>query len=84
MSPAPRRILFEISVVGAYAKVAAIDEATGVEVSIVGPASAPRLDLQRLAERKLLARLGEGTSSATSRARKPETTPPGGGGSRLA
>lgn len=79
-----RRVLFEITQQGAYAKVSAIDEATGVEVSVVGPAAAAQHDLQQLALRKLNARLAEGERSPSGAPRKPETTPSGGGGSRLA
>lgn len=55
--PAERTVFFEFTVVGAQMKAAAIDEATGVEVSVFGPASVPRGDLERLALRKLLKRL---------------------------
>jgi hypothetical protein len=39
-------------------KVAAIDPATGIEVSVMGPSHASRADLQRLALAKLRKRLG--------------------------
>ncbi len=45
--------LIEIVVIGANAKVSAIDSATGTEVSIVGPASAPRAVLEAQAVKKL-------------------------------
>jgi hypothetical protein len=54
---APREIYFEFTAVGAVVKVAAIDAATGVEVVVMGPANASRADLERLALRKLRARL---------------------------
>lgn len=38
---------------GAFVKVTAIDSATGTEVSVVGPATAPRAALQAAAVNKL-------------------------------
>jgi hypothetical protein len=55
-----REVYFEFTAVGAFVKVAALDAATGVEVTVVGPASAARFDLQRLALAKLMARLNRG------------------------
>ncbi|EJW10807.1 hypothetical protein A33M_4040 [Rhodovulum sp. PH10] len=52
-----REILFEMTVVGQYVKVVAIDALTGIEVSITGPAAAPRGELRRIAMRKLERRL---------------------------
>lgn len=54
---APREVLFEFRQVGGAVRVAAIDAATGVEVTVMGPAAASRSDLQRLALAKLRARL---------------------------
>ncbi|MGA9796104.1 MAG: hypothetical protein WBQ17_11295 [Rhizomicrobium sp.] len=48
-----REILFEFFAQGAVVKVTAIDPATGDEVSIVGPARAPRATLQAAALQKL-------------------------------
>jgi hypothetical protein len=42
-----REVLFEMSRVGAYMKVVAVDAETGTEVSIVGPASAPQEALKQ-------------------------------------
>ncbi len=53
----PHNIYFEITVLGATAKVAAIDGASGVEVSVVGPAHAVNGELKRIAVAKLRARL---------------------------
>ncbi len=53
----PREILFEFTVVGPVVRVAAIDAATGIEISVMGPASAAQSDLQKLAIAKLKARL---------------------------
>jgi hypothetical protein len=53
-------VFFEFTPIGASVKVAAIDEATGIEVSVVGPVRAARADLQRLALQKLKARLKAG------------------------
>jgi hypothetical protein len=52
-------VLFEFTVIGRSVKVSAIDAATGVEVSVVAPATAARADLQRLALQKLKVRLGK-------------------------
>ena len=46
-------ILIEITTIGAYAKVAAIDSATRTEVSITRPANADRHALESAALRKL-------------------------------
>jgi len=51
-------VLFEFTAIGRNVKVVAIHAASGVEVSVIGPASAARSDLERLALRKLRARLG--------------------------
>ena len=48
-----REILIEIVTIGAYAKVTAIDAATGTEVSTTGPADADRATLEAAAIRKL-------------------------------
>jgi hypothetical protein len=53
----PRQIYFELIKLGTSMKVVAIDAATGLEVSIVGPASAAQSDLERLAVAKLKARI---------------------------
>jgi hypothetical protein len=42
---------------GRSVKVVAIDSLTAIEVSIVGPASAAKADLERVALRKLLVRI---------------------------
>ena len=47
------QVLFEFIPQGRYVKVSAVDPVTGMEVSIVGDASAPQSTLQRLAKRKL-------------------------------
>jgi len=52
-----REIYFEFTPVGAVVKVVAIDAATGIEVSVMGPARASEADLKRLALQKLKARL---------------------------
>jgi hypothetical protein len=50
-------VYFEFTPVGASVKVCAIDAATGIEVSVVGPARASKADLQQLALQKLKARM---------------------------
>ena len=52
-----REVYFEFIAIGPSMKVTAIDSLTGTEVSIVGPAGAPKTDLQRVALAKLKARL---------------------------
>jgi hypothetical protein len=52
-----REVYFEFTAVGGAVKVAAIDSETGIEVSVMGPASALQSDLERLALQKLKARL---------------------------
>ncbi|HEY4922019.1 MAG TPA: serine hydroxymethyltransferase [Xanthobacteraceae bacterium] len=51
------QVFFEFTRVGASVKVAAIDGDTGIEVTVIGPASAMPSDLERLALAKLKARL---------------------------
>jgi len=52
-----REVLFEVTIQGGFAKVAAIDSATAIEVCVVGPAHAAKGELQRLALAKLRGRL---------------------------
>ncbi len=58
-APRDREVFFEITRLGSTQKVAAIDGATGIEVTVVGPASAAASDLQQLALVKLKARLAK-------------------------
>ena len=53
----PREVYFEFTAIGGAVKVAAIDAVTGIEVTIMGPASAAQADLEQLALAKLKARL---------------------------
>jgi hypothetical protein len=55
-----REVYFEFTAIGRTVKVSAIDAATGLEVSVMGPASASQADLERLALQKLNARLNSG------------------------
>jgi hypothetical protein len=48
-----REVLIEIVTLGTYAKVTAIDSATGTEVSLTGPSNAPRASLEAAAVSKL-------------------------------
>jgi len=57
MPAADREVYFEFTVIGSVIKVAAIDSLTATEVSITGPANAPRAQLQQVALQKLKARL---------------------------
>lgn len=52
-------VYFEHTILGAYARVAAICGETGIEVVVMGPAHAARHDLERLALRKLQRRLAQ-------------------------
>lgn len=51
--PGGGEIFIEFIVQGTFVKVTAIDGKTGEEVSIVGPANAPRATLAETAKRKL-------------------------------
>jgi hypothetical protein len=53
-------VYFEFTSIGTSVKVAAIDAATGIEVSVIGPARALQADLQQLALQKLRLRLKAG------------------------
>jgi hypothetical protein len=55
----PGDVLFEFTPVGAVVKVTAIDADTGIEVTVMGPVSAARSDLERLALQKLRLRLAK-------------------------
>jgi hypothetical protein len=55
--PQPGEVYFEFTAIGRNVKVAAIDAATGTEVSVIGPSTASQADLERLALQKLVARL---------------------------
>jgi hypothetical protein len=48
-----REVFIEIVTLGAYAKVSAIDSATGIEVSLAGPANASHASLKKAALDKL-------------------------------
>ena len=52
-------VYFEFVPIGRQVKVIAIDAATGVEISIVGPSSALQRDLETLALRKLQKRMAD-------------------------
>jgi hypothetical protein len=57
-----RDVFFEITVLGTTAKVSAIDSASGIEVMVLGPASAAETELKRLALAKLRTRLARQAS----------------------
>ncbi len=48
-----REALLEFTIVGEYARLAAIDPETGLEVVVMGPAHASRLELEHVALAKL-------------------------------
>jgi hypothetical protein len=54
---AGREVYFQFTALGRSVKVSAIDATTGLEVSVIGPATASKSDLERLALQKLKARL---------------------------
>jgi hypothetical protein len=58
--PKSGEVYFEFTAIGRNVKVAAIDAATGIEISVLGPVTASQADLQRLALQKLRARLKSG------------------------
>jgi hypothetical protein len=66
---AGREILFEFIQVGAQIRVAAVDAATGVEAIVMVPANAMRMDMERLALRKLM-RMLEGENDGDPEAPK--------------
>jgi len=53
MAAAKGEIFLEVFIQGAFAKATAIDSATGIEASVVGPANASRVALGDAAKRKL-------------------------------
>ena len=55
--PDEREVYFEFIKIGNAVKVTAIDSVTTIEVSVMGPANAAKSDLERIALRKLEARL---------------------------
>lgn len=56
-SPDSGEVIIEMRPVGAVVRVAAVDVATGTEVIVFGPASAPQRALEELAVAKLRRRL---------------------------
>jgi hypothetical protein len=57
MADSPREVYFEFTQIGSSVRVAAIDAATGIEVTVVGPATAAPSHLQQLALAKLRMRI---------------------------
>ena len=53
------QVFFEFTQMGAHMRVAAIDAATSIEVVVIAPVSATRLQMQNLALAKLRRRLAE-------------------------
>jgi hypothetical protein len=68
-----RETLLEFIVLGDFAKVSAIDAETGIEVSVIGPANAARVDLERLAVGKLERRLKGPAGGPGPRRKRPGT-----------
>lgn len=67
----PGGVIFERQVLGEWARLAAVDELTGLEVVVIGPAAAPPAELERVALAKLRRRLADGEEGPG---------PPGGAG----
>ena len=62
--PSPAgRVLFEFAQIGQQMRVAAIDEATGVEVILIAPLTATQIQMQQLALAKLRRRLADGSDT---------------------
>ena len=59
-SPDPGEVIIEMRPVGTVVRVAAVDVASGTEVIVFGPASAPQRALEELAVAKLRRRLSTG------------------------
>jgi len=53
-----REVIFEFIALGDSVRVAAVDVLTGEEVYVTGPANTPQNDLERIAARKLVRKLG--------------------------
>ena len=58
-----REVYFEFIAIGNAVKVTAIDSVTAIEVSIMGPVGAAQSDLERLALRKLKARIARSSEN---------------------
>lgn len=56
--PRPGEVYIEFTRLGAQIRAVAVDAATGVEVTVFGPANVARNELARIAVRKLERRLG--------------------------
>ncbi|MEI7805149.1 MAG: serine hydroxymethyltransferase [Hyphomicrobiales bacterium] len=55
-----REVYFEFTAIGGAVRVSAIDAATGIEVTVMGPAGAAQSALERVALQKLKVRLSKG------------------------
>jgi hypothetical protein len=58
-------VYLEVTILGAYAKVVAIDATTGVEASVTCPAGAARADMERLARAALNRKLSRSVSGTS-------------------
>lgn len=75
----PREVYFELYPVGDSMKVSAVDAATGIEVSIVGPANLPKSDLEQVALNKLLYVMKQKGEAGTEESAGSTTSPDGKG-----
>ncbi|MEM8985976.1 MAG: serine hydroxymethyltransferase [Pseudomonadota bacterium] len=71
MKDSEKAVYFEYIALGDTMKVSAIDGASGVETAVVGPATAARHDLERLA----LAKLNKKLERRTEKSRKTKKRP---------
>jgi len=78
-----REIIFEFTPVGGSVRVTAVDVDTGMEVVIVGPASASQSDLQRVAVQKLHYRLTQEAGGGNKNTKPPGPRGGEGGGGIL-
>jgi len=61
-APHSGEVYFEFTSIGRQVRVAAVDGATGLEVVVMGPATATQHQLETLALRKLQMRLRQGAA----------------------
>lgn len=73
------QVLFEFVPMGAQVRVAAIDEATGIEVMVLAPASATPYQMQQLALGRLRMKLGGGAGESAPHTAEPQRFVPGKG-----
>ena len=73
-------VIFEFKPLGGSVKVTAVDVATGVEVSVIGPPTAPQREMERVALGKLRYRLKQIEDGEEEAPKKPTPRNPEGSG----